>query len=231
LALLVPAAESVVLKVKSGPSVLSATAAVISYGGDRADVTARDVRLDAGLRPTFTLAYRRDEVPVTLDARGAHMVSNALAAAAVGIAAGVGLETIAEGLASARLSPLRMELVTTPAGAIVINDAYNANPASMDAALDALSAVDARRRFAVLGVMAELSTAEHGPAHRAVARRAADEGVTLVAVGEQSYGVPTVADALAAGAALGELGPGDAVLVKASRVAALERVVDLLSGG
>jgi UDP-N-acetylmuramoyl-tripeptide--D-alanyl-D-alanine ligase len=206
------------------------TAAVTTYGGVRADVTARDVSLDDELRPSFTLAHRTGEVPVTLAVRGEHMVSNALAAASVGIAAGLDLATIATGLAAAELSPLRMDVVRTPTGAIVINDAYNANPASMSAALDALLALDVERRFAVLGVMAELTTEEHGPSHRAVAERAAAEGIIVVAVGEEAYGLDPVEGPADAVAALGDLGPGDAVLVKASRVVALERVVDLLAG-
>ena len=161
------------------------------------------------------------------------MVSNALAAAAVGLVEGVGLDDVAAGLAEARLSPWRMEVVTGPSGCTVVNDAYNANPVSTAAALDALASLPGSgRRIAVLGVMAELG--DGGPAaHVAVAGHAADLGVEVLAVGTDRYGTDVLDDADAALAALVEraLVPGDAVLVKGSRVAGLEAVVEGLLGG
>jgi UDP-N-acetylmuramoyl-tripeptide--D-alanyl-D-alanine ligase len=117
-----------------------------------------------------------------------------------------------------------MEVLRTPSGATVINDAYNANPTSMLAALDALAAMDADRRIAVLGLMAEID--DPGPAHRAVAARADELGVELVAVDTDLYGVDGVHDPRAA---LGTLRSGDVVLVKASRSAGLERIVAQLT--
>jgi UDP-N-acetylmuramoyl-tripeptide--D-alanyl-D-alanine ligase len=140
---------------------------------------------------------------------------------------GVDLGGAADALAGAELSAMRMQIVRAPAGGLVINDAYNANPTSMAAALDALAAVDAQRRVAVLGAMAELDDPE--PAHRAIGARAAELGLELIAVGTDHYGVDPV-DASEVPARVGELGRGVAVLVKASRAFGLERVVLELAG-
>ncbi len=121
-----------------------------------------------------------------------------------------------------------MELTTLASGARVLNDAYNANPTSMAAALRALAALDARRHVAVLGVMAELGPTSESD-HRAVGDLARDLGIEVVAVGAPAYGGVVVPDVAAAVAALGPLGTGDAVLLKGSRVAGLERVAAALS--
>jgi UDP-N-acetylmuramoyl-tripeptide--D-alanyl-D-alanine ligase len=169
-------------------------------------------------------------------------VSNALAAAAVGLELGAEPERLADVLSQARPSSRwRMEVTDRPDGVTVINDAYNANPESMRAGLEALAAISRgkRRAWAVLGGMAELGEAT-GPAHAEIGRLAARLGVAhLVAVGgdaradgyqaghraesgEESIVVPDVPAALRA---LRErLRPGDVVLVKASRAAGLERV-------
>jgi UDP-N-acetylmuramoyl-tripeptide--D-alanyl-D-alanine ligase len=118
-----------------------------------------------------------------------------------------------------------MELCRTASGAMVLNDAYNANPASMRAALDTLAALPGRRRVAVLGVMAELDGPEQE--HRDISGRATALGIELVAVGTDLYGPAPVDDVAAA---LGPLGDGDVVLVKGSRVAGLERVAAALTG-
>jgi UDP-N-acetylmuramoyl-tripeptide--D-alanyl-D-alanine ligase len=109
----------------------------------------------------------------------------------------------------------------------VLNDAYNAGPASVAAALRSLASLDATRYIAVLGVMAELgelSAAEHAR----VAELCAQLGVELVAVGTDLYGVDPLPGPDAVLERLGPLGEGDAVLVKGSRVAGLERVADAL---
>jgi UDP-N-acetylmuramoyl-tripeptide--D-alanyl-D-alanine ligase len=152
-----------------------------------------------------------------------------LAAAAVALRCGVSLEAVAGGLATARLSPWRMELRHTPSGAAVINDAYNANPASMAAALRALAALPAVRRVAVLGAMAELGD-QAAAEHQVVAELARELGIEVLAVGTAAYGATTlVADIEAAVDALGPLDAGTAVLVKASRVGGLERLADRLA--
>jgi len=204
-------------------------ARVLTYsaeGATHADVVAARVDVDSELRPRFTLVAPDGTVDVQLQARGPHQVANALAAAGAAIACGVPLADIAAGLAGASLSPLRMDLRRAASGAWVLNDSYNANPSSVEAALRSLAALPARRRVAVLGVMAELGD-DAPAAHRDVVALAEDLGIDVVAVGTDLYGTAPVDDPVAA---LGPLGDGDAVLVKGSRVAGLERVAERLLG-
>ena len=195
---------------------------------DSLDVWATAITVDDDLWPRFHLHSPWGEIDVRLGVRGGHNVGNALAAAAAALVVGVDLATLADGLSQAELSPWRMDLQTTSSGARVLNDAYNAGPASVAAALAAVAALGVAHPVAVLGPMAELG--DDGPnAHLAVAARAEDLGVRVVAVAAPDYG-PTaehVADldeaaALVLGA--GPLGPDDAVLVKGSRIAGLERL-------
>jgi UDP-N-acetylmuramoyl-tripeptide--D-alanyl-D-alanine ligase len=201
-------------------------ARVLTYG-EGGEVRAEKVRLDADLRPAFRAVSPWGEVDVQLAARGVHMVDNALAAMAAALVCDVGPADVAAALATADLSRWRMDLTTLPSGARLLNDAYNANPTSMAAALQALAAVDARRRVAVLGVMAEMGPSSDTE-HRAVGDLARRLGIEVVAVAAPAYGGTPVPDLAAAAAAVGELGAGDAVLLKGSRVAGLERLLDLL---
>lgn len=204
-------------------------ASVLLFGlGSGAAVTASGITLDAGLRASFRLHSPWGGADVRLAVSGHHQVSNALAAAAAALVAGVEPDGVAEGLGRARLSPGRMALVRTPGGAQVIDDAYNANPLSLASALRSLAALAARRRVAVLGTMAELGEVAERE-HRAAAALAADLGIRVVAVDEPRYGVEVVGGVDGALAALGALGEGDAVLVKGSRVAGLERLVARLA--
>lgn len=222
-----------------------------------ADVRAENVALDGRARPSFTLVTPEDRAEVRLSGLvGAHQVANALAAAGTAYALGVDLSAVAERLSAARpLSPWRMEVTERADGVTVVNDAYNANPESMRAALQALLAVaQGRRTWAVLGEMRELgesSAAEHEALGRLAVRLGVDR---VVAVGEAARAVydgaaaqaaeeaeaateaprPVVVDwAPDAEAALErlapELRPGDSVLVKASRAAGLERVAAALA--
>ena len=195
--------------------------------GEGGDVRAEAVELDAELHPTFRLATPWGRADVRLAVRGLHMVDNALAAAAAALVCDVPLDATAAALGTAGVSRWRMELVTLPSGARLLNDAYNANPVSMAAALRALAGLEAGRRVAVLGLMAEIG-ASSDDEHRAVGALARELGLEVVAVGVPAYGGTPVADVAAAAAALGDLGPDDAVLLKGSRVAGLERLVDLL---
>ena len=202
-------------------------AQVVTYGLEGGDVRAGDVTLDGGLRASFELLTPWGRAPVRLAAAGLHTAHNALAASAAALILGVDLAAVADGLRRAELSPWRMAVHTAPSGALVINDAYNANPASAAAALRALAAAPVQRRIAVLGVMAELGD-RHAAEHAAVAALAADLGIEVLAVAEDTYGTATVPHADAALAALEPLGPDDAVLVKGSRVAGLETLAAAL---
>jgi UDP-N-acetylmuramoyl-tripeptide--D-alanyl-D-alanine ligase len=121
---------------------------------------------------------------------------------------------------------MRMSVVRQSSGALVVNDAYNANPSSMAAALHSLHAIDAKRRVAFIGLMAELANPEHE--HREIAALAQRLGIELVAVNTDAYGVPGVDLAKAAEIGRG-LSEGDAALVKGSRIAQLERLVEQLT--
>lgn len=200
------------------------TAARVLTFGDSGDVRAADVVIDDELRPSFVLHGPDWSVPVRLAIRGAHNVANALAAAAVGIGVGLSPEQIAAGLGASASSPWRMELSRTASGARVINDAYNAGPASMAAALQSLAVLDADRRVAVLGVMAELGDRSEAE-HRRVAELAESLGLELVAVGTDAYGLDPVGGIDEARLLVDSLGEGDAVLLKGSRVAGLERIL------
>jgi UDP-N-acetylmuramoyl-tripeptide--D-alanyl-D-alanine ligase len=192
-----------------------------------------------GLR--FTLAVGAATRPVRLAFAGRHNVTNALAAAGVGLALGLSLEQIAHGLETAR--PAKGRCVWRRAGhLLILDDTYNANPGSVSAALDTLAAGSAaRRRMVVLGDMLELgevSETAHREMGRAVAASGASEFLGLgrwaqVAVEgarqaglAESHHLTTFEDTVAL--LLKRLAPGDAVLVKGSRGMRMERVVDAL---
>jgi UDP-N-acetylmuramoyl-tripeptide--D-alanyl-D-alanine ligase len=201
-------------------------ATVITFG-EGGDVRAEDLTLDDELRPTFVLASPWERAKVTLMVRGRHQVENALAAAAAGLAEGIGEAAVVRGLERGSLSRWRMELATAPSGALILNDAYNANPTSVAAALDSLAALPVRRRIAVLGVMAELGD-RSAMDHATIGARARDLGIRVIAVAAPGYGAEDVTSVDDALAALGDLGDGDAVLIKGSRVAGLERLAAAL---
>lgn len=202
-----------------------ATVVMFGHGGH---VAAEGIVLDDDLRARFHLVSDWGNTDVLVAARGLHQVGNALAAAAVGLVWGVPLDGVAEGLASADLSPWRMEVGTSASGATVINDAYNAGPASMEAALRSLAALSARRHIAMLGLMNELGS-HSASEHRRIAEVASSLGIRVIAVAQPEYGVDDlVPDVAAAAELVGPLGPGDAVLVKGSRIAGLEVLAALL---
>jgi len=215
------------------------------------DLAAAGVRLDDLGRASFTLVTPAGSAPVRLALHGAHHVPNALAAAAIAAELGLGPAETADALSAATArSGGRMEVRRSPAGVIVVNDAYNANPESVRAALEAVAHMArGRRSFAVLGQMAELGD-ESRASHEEIGALAAGTGITgLIVVGKEAEPILdgalarngagtewrgeaiSVPDGPAAVAALrGRLADGDVVLVKASHAAGLERIAaELLS--
>ncbi|AEB46436.1 MULTISPECIES: UDP-N-acetylmuramoyl-tripeptide--D-alanyl-D-alanine ligase [Micromonospora] len=211
------------------------TARVVRYGeAAHADVRAVDVTLDERGRPAYTLVTPEGSATVRLALTGRHQVWNTLAAAAVARELGMPLVEIAVALGELGLvSTRRMDVFERTDGVTVIDDSYNANPASMSVALRALAGVGAgRRTFAVLGYMAELGEFE-AQGHTEVGRLAAELGVDrLLVVGEAAapihHGATSVGDwggesvlltdqAAAVQVLRSELRPGDVVLVKGSR--------------
>lgn len=224
-------------------------ARVLTFGradGDAAGegVTWGEVSFDDLDRPTATFSHDGRSATCTLLQPGAHQLANAAAATALALGVGLDLADVVDALGRARsLSRWRMELTERADGVVVVNDSYNANPASMAAALAAAGAIGERRSartVAVLGPMAELgATADE--AHREVGREAARRQVdVLLVVGdarELAQGAAEITswrgtavcvpDRDAALAWLREnIAPRDVVLVKASRAAALEVVAE-----
>lgn len=221
----------------------SAAAPITRYGiGESADVRAVDVEVAEDGTPAFTIVSGDTSAAVRLPVPGRHNVYNALAAAAIGLHLGMSLEDVARGLESATFSKWRMESFQSASGITVINDAYNANPVSMRAAISALGDIPTKgRRVAVLGDMAELgSLAElaHFQLGGELISSAVDVLVTVgerarrisdgaVAAGMNPEWVRPCANADEASEVLDDIAePGDTVLVKGSRVMGLERVVE-----
>jgi UDP-N-acetylmuramoyl-tripeptide--D-alanyl-D-alanine ligase len=143
------------------------------------------------------LVYRGERIPASIPMLGEHNVLNALAAATVGIAVGMEVSDIALALTTLKQkSKWRMEVHQIPGNVTIINDAYNANPESMTAALETLTAIPATgKTFAILGKMHELGN-DSDAIHEQIAKLASDLGVTqLVAVGDpaKTYGLPVLA--------------------------------------
>jgi len=248
-----PADGTAVLNADDGltAAIAARTSARTLTFGEAGDVSWRGVRLDDLGRPAFEIGYDGSWLPVRLTQSGRHQVPNAAAAAAMAIAAGVPFADAAAALSTAvPASRWRMELHERSDGLVVVNDAYNANPASMVAALDALVAIGTgrgRRTVAVLGEMKELGPSAE-ESHREVGRAAAAAGIdVLVVVGDEARGIAEGARAstgwagtvvLTAGRdeaaqwVRNNAGAEDVVLIKASRGVALEVVADeLLEGG
>jgi len=216
-----------------------------------ADVWAGPVTLDALARPRFTMHAAESQIDIALAVHGDHQVSNSLCAAAVALECGASMEQVADALAAAGpVSRHRMQVATRGDGVTVINDAYNANPDSMQAGLKALvwmarEGGEKRRSWAILGEMAELgddAISEHDRIGRLAVRLDVSRLIVVGtgrsmsamhhgAVMEGSWGAEStmVANADAALALLrAELEAGDVVLVKASNAAGLGALADAL---
>jgi UDP-N-acetylmuramoyl-tripeptide--D-alanyl-D-alanine ligase len=217
----------------------------VTFGfGDGADVTARDIRYDGAKGVRFTLRIREMKNDVIMTVSGRHNISNALAAAALAWAAGASCDEIRHGLEDFKPVSGRMEIIPLKNGAFVINDTYNANPASVGEALNALQMLRGRGKgIAILGDMLELGEEAEirhrdigglladtevnyaylrGRLAQATAAGALDEGMTEGQV--TCFADPVeVMDSL-----LSRVGSGDWILVKGSRQMKMEEVVERL---
>ncbi len=218
----------------------------LSYGvAADADVRAIDIVFDPAGRFHMTLLHGETNTPVTVEGLGETTIINTLAAAAVGIACELTHEQIARGLAQYRGIAGRMSRRALPNGTTLIDDTYNANPQSMAAAIESLARLaGGARSHAVLGAMGELGD-EGAQAHLDVGQLVHENGVSrLITVGEAALGIATgardagmdsacitsVEDHDAACKTLREsLADGDWILIKGSRAARMERIVDTLS--
>ena len=221
------------------------TAEVVLFGSaEEADVRAEGVMLDENGYARFVLVAGGESEPVQLGIPGEHMVANALAASAAGLALGVSPSETASALKGAQVSSWRMEAFATDGGVRVVNDAYNANPASMAAALKAARwMARSGRMAAVLGAMAELGPAseeEHERVGELVSRLGVDR---LITVGEGAAAIArsAVREGLDPGDVADYADPldaladvrswarsGDVVLFKGSRVVGLEKIAEAM---
>jgi UDP-N-acetylmuramoyl-tripeptide--D-alanyl-D-alanine ligase len=223
--------------------------AILPFGEDRLQFSGREVRfgtdaaadvrvseptLDADGRATFTLTTGDDEARLTLRMAGGHQPLNAAAAVGAAMAAGSSFAAATAGVCSATGSPWRMEV--RRGRFVVVNDAYNANPTSMEAALRTTATLGTPH-LAVLGVMAELGPVAEEE-HRRIGALAAELGFDpVIVVGDAPGlvdGAAEAAVAVADGGAAFEVATraasdGAAILVKGSRVAGLEVLAEKLA--
>jgi UDP-N-acetylmuramoyl-tripeptide--D-alanyl-D-alanine ligase len=224
------------------------TAPVVGFGtSPDADVRVESLTLDAQARSRFRLVTPQGTAKISLQLVGAHHATNAAAAAAVGLALGMSLGEVSDALVEmTAVSAHRMQVMSRADGLLVVDDAYNANPESVQAAVDALAVLADGREgssWAVLGEMRELG-ADSPDLHAAVGRHAAARGVDhLVIVGESAHAIAAGASSVSewlgtvefasdvpAAVAILEAGVAapDVVLVKASNAVALWLVAEAL---
>jgi UDP-N-acetylmuramoyl-tripeptide--D-alanyl-D-alanine ligase len=216
--------------------------AVLFGTGDGADVRAVNVAEVGAEGVVFAVETKGERASVQLKMLGKHNVSNALAAIAVGLRSGMGLEECAAAVGQMRASDKRGELLEWR-GATLINDCYNSNPAALNAMVDALIAIPAERHVVVAGEMLELGP-EAGPLHAACGAAMADRGVSFV-LGVRGEAEAIVEAAKNHGAEalfvtspeeagewlVANLRRGDVALLKASRGVRLEKALAVIADG
>jgi UDP-N-acetylmuramoyl-tripeptide--D-alanyl-D-alanine ligase len=218
-------------------------ARILTYGLRAGDVRGIVSPACSGEETRVTLAIQRREITITLPLPGGMFLSNALAAAAIGHALNLSLENMKQGLEQFQPMPGRMERISMH-GATIINDAYNANPVSLESSLRVLASVqNGNRKIAVLGDMLELgeqAAAYHRQAGQCAAQLGIDylflcgsfaeavaEGARAGALDEQHILIFATKEALAAHLEQ-TVKHGDWILVKGSRAMGMEQVITLL---
>jgi UDP-N-acetylmuramoyl-tripeptide--D-alanyl-D-alanine ligase len=225
-------AEAITALPTGGTAVVPARSAQLEPYLGRRDIDVRRFDYDEietrGPITRFAISGERVELELPFTQR--HLAANTLAALHAYDALGLPLDRAADGVDGIALSPWRGDELALPGGGFVVNDAYNANPDSMRAALEHLAArAGDRRKVAILGEMAELGASSE-TYHREIGALASELEIDVIGVGEASHAYAPVAWTATPGAALEEarsrIRPGDAVLVKASRAVGLEGIAD-----
>tara|TARA_B100000686_G_C16725727_1_gene937683 strand:- start:315 stop:1640 length:1326 start_codon:yes stop_codon:yes gene_type:complete len=205
-------------------------AEVLLYGESNSDVTAMNIAFVDNFYPTFDVRTPWGNCNIKLNIPGRHNISNALAAISCSLTLGVPLDSIAAALGEIVLSPMRMDLVELNDGTLIINDSYNANPASMSAALETVISAERENKLAILGLMAELG--ERSPKeHEEIGNTAKEAGIKVISVGVEEYGgvqVATWQEALELVFDNNYLGDDSIILIKGSRIVELEKLVDAI---
>ena len=204
------------------------TAEMLSFGtGVNSDVAAHDVRLNEHAQAAFSLSSPWGSAEVQLAVHGVHQVPNALAALTAALWGGVSIGDAVQAISQVQDPPWRMNVTALGSGIVLVNDSYNANPTSMEAALHALGAMTADRRIAVLGAMTEL-----GPTspelHHSIASLAESLGIVLIPYDTPLYGEAPVSGLDELTERVGGFQPGDAILVKGSRATSMESVAEMI---
>jgi UDP-N-acetylmuramoyl-tripeptide--D-alanyl-D-alanine ligase len=220
----------------------------ITFGIEHpADVMAKEIRLHGAEGTSFTLTLEGEAMEITLRLLGRHFVPNALSAIAVACLFGVEVSRVKEALENFQPFPMRMEVVCLKGGEILINDAYNANPSSMELALETLIEAKGKgRAIAVLGDMLELGNfAEE--AHQRIGQKVSELSIDfLLAMGEKAPVV--IESAIRQGLPMEKarivenhseaisllrqmIQKGDWILIKGSRKMAMEKIAEGLAGG
>ena len=199
-------------------------AAVLTFGeSSSAEVRMVDCEIDQRGRAIAMVKTPWGDAKLSMNVPGKHMAHNALAALCVAGILHIDISQAAEAISKSNISPFRMQIRKLKNGAVVIDDSYNANPASMRAAFETLSTFSGASRIAFCGLMAEL--AEPSEDHLAISLLAKQKQIELVAVETYLYGVRPISFSQAR-QVLEELGDGDVVLVKGSKVAGLVRLCE-----
>lgn len=214
---------------------------IIYYGTDPKNCTvwAGNIKIE-DFRTTFELNFGVERVRVNYQLLGPHQVFSALAGAALGVLNDIPLTKIKLALESIEPTDHRMQALLGPSGSLVIDDTYNSSPAAVEAAIDTLLQIPARRRVLVLGEMRELGEFSE-KLHREVAQKIYKEKIDLVFLGQGEAGI--IADELKdlgfweervesnlqnsqlVSRLLKTLGKGDVCLIKGSRAVRLDEVV------
>lgn len=208
----------------------------VRAGANEADYRAADIVLDIGAGVAFTLCTPLGELPVTIGLSGLHNVANAVAAAAASMEAGATLAEVKQGFALVKPVPGRLNILKGPSGSVLIDDSYNASPSSFRAAIDVLAGYRGTRVL-IVGDMGELGEQSES-AHRELGEYARAQGIDslwstgkLSALASEAFGnggEHFVEQNQLVVKALATLGEGFVALVKGSRSAAMDKVVQKL---